>query len=57
MYLAVRLGGGSGYKAEGNIWGQAFGDWRTGKRQHPPGVRGDYVQARWPRPPSPDFKP
>lgn len=57
MYWAVRLGGGGGYRDESKTWHKAFGDWRTGARTDPPDERLAFVEARWPRPPRPDFKP
>lgn len=57
MYWAVRVGGGRGYEGESKTWVQAFRAWRTGEPAPPPGERLDHMQARWPRPPRPDFKP
>lgn len=57
MYKAVQIGGGGGYRREGNAWKEAFGDWRTGDRLTPDTERGDHYQAKWPSPPSADYKP
>jgi len=57
MYRAVQVGGGGGYRREGDAWNCAFGDWLTGDRTSPRGDRSDHYQARWAQPPRPDYKP
>lgn len=57
MYRAVQIGGGGGYRREGDAWKEAFGDWRTGDRMAPTTKRADHFQANWPTPPRADYRP